>query len=171
MVTLENVNRWSDKYVGEVNQQNQPHGNGTLYDHQDRVHYYGQWQNGQKHGFGSEYQILPGVKIYEGQFVNGFRDGIGTSFAFKYTTSTKQEVDKETLTYHITSWNEYTGNWKKGQKTPVTRRELLDEINHIILESTRQPTSAQIILNSLHEVVNQYINQNVGFDPPEPQTQ
>ena len=43
-----------DKYVGEINEKEEPHGRGTMCWKNGR-RYEGQWKNGKKHGQGVEY--------------------------------------------------------------------------------------------------------------------
>ena len=58
------------KYVGEVNEKGEPHGNGAIYRFNDTIIFEGTFQNGIKQGAGKIYYANGNIK-FEGSFDGG----------------------------------------------------------------------------------------------------
>jgi len=87
-------------YIGEVNEQGQKHGRGSLWK-KNNYFYFGDWKEDQKSGQGVEYTRS---QIYEGKWLGDERNGRG---AVHYVYDSPTE-------YYISVYN---GEWKSGKRS------------------------------------------------------
>lgn len=91
-----------DEYRGQVDEEDQPNGNG-IYTSQRGVDdiqqstYNGRWRNGQKHGRGTH--IYANGDVYDGPWQDGKKHGSNGKY-----------------TYHNSPSHEYTGGWVANMK-------------------------------------------------------
>ena len=64
-------------FVGDFDEQHQPHGQGVEYHADGSEAASGQWCEGKQHGRGKQI-LLPSGDRYEGEFVDGKRSGLGS---------------------------------------------------------------------------------------------
>jgi hypothetical protein len=64
------------RYVGQFNEQRQPHGEGVKFHADGSERASGQWRDGKLHGRGKE--IFPKGSRYEGDLIDGKWSGLGT---------------------------------------------------------------------------------------------
>ena len=113
------------KYVGEVNNLYEPHGQGTYTWKKSGAKYVGKWKYGKKHGRGTETWKsgkFAGDK-YVGEFKNNLKNGQGTytwgkgKFAGdKYVGEYKNGYEHGQGTLTWASGGKFVGKWKDGKK-------------------------------------------------------
>jgi hypothetical protein len=92
-IMFKRFSRWS-RYEGDKNQQNVPHGKGTLCHYDNTVKYSGDWCDGLYHGKGKLYSST-GVLTYDGEFDKGDKKGKGVGSLY-YNPNTGK-IDGSTI--------------------------------------------------------------------------
>jgi hypothetical protein len=113
-------------YIGEVNDENQADGNGTLFACNREVLYKGEWQDGKKQGYGTFYYTYcikkeGGLVVhyysgtrYEGEWRNDKRNGQGTHYfsdGGRYEGQFRNDKMNGRGTLYYPDGSEYDGNW------------------------------------------------------------